>query len=111
MYAELNTSEKLVVKKSDNTDYRFMYEIVNKETNAVVHSRYSNRKFYAATISGTYFGSIQKAAMHRVDMVKVFKAPDTLMETYYCYIEDVSLFEGKPVPVFSITQADHFSTV
>lgn len=92
MYAELNTTEKLTVERSNKRGFRFLYKIVNIEFGGVIHSRHSNRKFVAATISGTYFGSLTQAAAHEMGMKKL--GADT--EGYYCYLVDDAAFRQAP---------------
>jgi len=91
MYAELNTTEKLTVERSKKQGFRFLYKIVNIEFGGVISTRYSNRKFVAATISGTFFGSLTQAAAHEIKM----KAQGADVEGYYCYLADASAFETK----------------
>lgn len=92
MYAHLNTSEKLTVRRTDNKRFRFCYEIVNKEYGGILHSRYSNRKFIAATIAGTYFGSIERVKDHQHAM-RASGAGEYISQGYYCYLEDAAAFQ------------------
>jgi hypothetical protein len=89
MYNDLNTTEKLTVGRSKSHRHRFIYKIVNIETNRVLFTRHSNRKFVAATISGTFFGSLTQAADHEIKM----KASGADVEGYYCYLADAAAFE------------------
>lgn len=91
MYADLNTTEKLTVERSDRPGFRFIYKIVNIEFGGVIFTRYSNRKFVAATISGTLFGTLAQAAEHEQAMKK--QGAD--VEGYYCYLADASAFETE----------------
>lgn len=96
MYANLNTSEKLVVEPSKMKGYRFFYKVVNKEYGSVVFTRHSNRKFVAATISGSFFGTIEKAKTHREEMIKT-GAGDLVAQGFYCYLEDLTPFATENV--------------
>lgn len=92
MYAHLNTSEMLTVEPSDKKGFRFLYKIVNKEYGGILHSRYSNRKFIAATIAGTYFGSIERVKDHQHAMM-ASGAGEYISQGYYCYLEDADAFQ------------------
>ena len=107
MYAQLNTSEKLTVSPSDKPGFRFCYEIVNKQTGAILHTRYSNRKFVAATISGDYFSSIERVQAHKEGTFAEWDKETPA--SYYCYLEDTAAFQPDntltgPKLAYSLTQ-------
>jgi hypothetical protein len=96
MYANLNASEKLTVQRSDKNGYRFLYKIINKEHNTVLLTRYANRKFVAATISGMFFSMLEQATAYSHEM-KREGVKDYIVDTYFCYLEDATAFdEPKP---------------
>jgi hypothetical protein len=94
MYAHLNTTEKLTVRACNYKRFRFVYQIVNKQTGAVLHTHYSNRKFIAATLGGDHFSSLDRVNAFKDKMFDKW-VHACLIETYFCYLEDTSAFEPE----------------
>jgi hypothetical protein len=93
MYAHLNTTEKLTVRACNYKRFRFVYQIVNKQTGAVLHTHYSNRKFVAANLAGDLFASLERVEANKAE---VFASWDKdTPGSYYCYLEDMSAFEPE----------------
>jgi hypothetical protein len=58
----MNTVGKLQVKEINHKSAKFLYEIVDIQTNKVVSTRKSNRVYVAATFDGqNYFGRVELA--------------------------------------------------
>lgn len=92
MYANLNTTEKLIVEKSDKPGFRFRYRIVNKEMGGTILTRYCNRKFVAATVAGSFFGRIENVQAHQSAMQQA-GAAQHVSSGFYCYLEDATAFK------------------
>lgn len=61
MYAYLNTTHKLISRVVERKAGKFLYQLVNKQTSAVITTRLSNECFIAVCINGNsyrYFKSI-----------------------------------------------------
>lgn len=62
MYANLNTTAKLTVSVIGKSDGKYLYQIFDKTTGALLSKRRSNREYVAATIDGnSFFGRVDLA--------------------------------------------------
>ena len=88
MYANLNTTHKLVVSKVSISGVRYRYDIVSKATGRIEYSKFCSRKFVAASTSGANFYS-------RIELIERDKAffKSTGVNVSYAFIEDNNAFQ------------------
>lgn len=96
MYANLNTTHKLVVTRQAK-GLRFKYEIVNKSTNEVVYTKLAHRRFVAASISGAcFYGKVETVEKDKAFFSRFEIKPG------YAYLEDTTpLDEAFNPPAFT----------